>query len=286
MPCPQICICWTPLKIPEKYSRKDHIVTVFISLKIRFQHRILMGHSLYLAWTHMKWLPWVLVVPFFCTLLIWNQPIFLCLVFSHPCKLYSEMPLNYEIWNYVTWVFRVKVWTLDAFDCLSNCCSRVLKSQDIGQSRERDLFIVTASGRRATKASDLQVHLQDFDVRLGFSWRTIAAQSCLVKVPSSPPLMHLCLCPCLSCGVVVSCLSCVKSLPGARVPALAGDRLQPFSSPSIWFPGVIQLLGDHYVHSFDSQSKKGEDQLCLFGISSVLLGWSQSPCALTQSLLK
>lgn len=174
------------------------------------------------------------VVPFFCTLLIWNQPIFLCLVFSHPCKLYSEMPVNYEIWNYV---FRVKVWTLNAFDCSSNHCSHLLKRQDIGQSRERDLFIVTASGRRATEASDLQVHLQDFDVRLGFNWRTITAQSCLVKVQSSPLLMHLCLCSCLSCGVVVSCLSCVKSLPGAQVPALAGDRLQAFSSPSIWFPG-------------------------------------------------
>lgn len=112
------------------------------------------------------------VVPFFCTLLIWNQPIFLCLVFSHPCKLYSEMPINYEIWNYVTWIFRVKVWTLEAFECWSNHRSRLLKSQDIGQSRERNLFIVTTSGRWATEASDLQVHLQGLDMRLGFKWRT------------------------------------------------------------------------------------------------------------------
>lgn len=229
------------------------------------------------------------VVPFFWTLLTWNKPIFLCLVFSHPCKLFSEMPVNYEIWNYVTWVFRLKVWTLEAFECSSNRCSRLLKRQDIGQSRERDLFIVTASGRRATEASDLQVHLQGFDLRLGFKWRTqlgIAAQSCLVNVQSSPPPMYLCLCSCLSCGLVVSCLSCVKSLPGEHALVLAGDKLQPFSSPSRWFPGVIPLLGNHYVHSFDSQSKKGGVQVCLFGISSVLLGWSRSSCVLTQALLK
>lgn len=140
----------------------------------------------------------------------------------------------------------MKVWTLEAFECLSNRCSRWLKRQDIGKSRERDLFNVTASGRRATEASDLHVHLQGFDVRLEFKWRTqlgIAKPSCLVKVQSSPPLIHLCLCSCLSCGVVGSCLSCVKSLPGKQVLVLLVTGFSLFLLPACDFLVSSSYLG-------------------------------------------
>lgn len=87
---------------------------------------------------------------------------------------------------------------------------------------------------------------------LGLKWKigSIAKYNKVWSHLSSFQLQFL-----LSGKTLTSCKNCVKCFLGRQVPPLAGNRLQPFPSPSMRFLGKFQLLGDHCFNSLIAKGR-------------------------------